>query len=121
MRAHGFTHYVIILHLVNMATNGPGEILLGRTSSSVTCHRTLTHACEIMIMELCSPRVAKYTTLWLATCLCHFAECRTQGKTAKTQDFRGACRIAIAANTSCLPTNAESVIMRALVGIVHVQ
>ena len=30
MRACGFTH-VIMLHLVNMTTNGPGEFLLGRT------------------------------------------------------------------------------------------
>ena len=64
MRARGFTHYVIMLHLVNMTTNGPGEIILGRTSSSPN-----VHACDIMIVEPCRLRAAKYTTLWLAACL----------------------------------------------------
>ena len=66
-------------------------------------HRTLTHACEIITQggEIHNTMARRVSVRMSNT-----------GQDSKIQDFLRACRIAIAANASCPPTNAEGAVAR---------
>ena len=102
--------------LVKMTTNGLGRNSFG-ARFELCRHRMLTHACEIMCHVVSGRRNTQHYGLPPRVCVAS----QNVEHRARQQNTLRTCRIAIAANTSCPPTNAESVIMRALVGIAHAQ